>query len=265
MTLILGIKCQEGIVLGADGAATLGALGQQTVRQLTKKLEIITDCVVVGVSGPVGLHQRFADEVRGLWENRAFVGRGAAEPAPSSAAAMVKISEALRKHILPEMQAAAASGQVTGQGIALQSAISQSIVALPVGRSACLFQFDHQGSPEEATDQLPFVSIGSGQRIADPFLAFVRKMFWKKGCPSINAGIFATLWTLQHAIETNPGGISDPKQIVLVERIRDNWRARELPDEELEEHLKAIGSVEQYLSEFPAGKVTQEPPPPPKP
>ncbi len=265
MTLILGIKCRDGIALGADGAATLGALGQQTVRQLSKKLELISGCVVVGVSGPVGLHQRFSDEIRQLWEGRVFARRNAGDAGYSSATAMVKISEVLRKHILVEMQAAAASLQVIGPGIAQQSAISHSVVALPIGRAPCLFQFDQQGSPEEATEHLPFVSVGSGQRIADPFLAFIRRVFWGDSLPNINAGIFSALWTLHHAIETNPGGISEPKQIIVMEREGDNWRARELPNEELEEHSEAIGRVEQYLGEFFTRQAEQPPPPPPTP
>ena len=52
MTLIIGIKCKDGIVLGADGAATLGAMGQRTILQPMKKLEIISSAMVLGVSGP---------------------------------------------------------------------------------------------------------------------------------------------------------------------------------------------------------------------
>lgn len=63
MTLIVGIKCDDGIVLGADGAATLGVMGQSTVRQATKKLDILKESVVVGVSGPVGLAQRIRGEI----------------------------------------------------------------------------------------------------------------------------------------------------------------------------------------------------------
>jgi hypothetical protein len=50
-------------------------------------------------------------------------------------------------------------------------------------------------------------------------------------------GIFAALWTLQHAIETAPGGIGDPTQTVLLEKNQlGDWVARELPGEELQEH-----------------------------
>lgn len=41
MTLIIGIKCRDGIVMGADGAATFEALGQHTIRQETTKLDIL--------------------------------------------------------------------------------------------------------------------------------------------------------------------------------------------------------------------------------
>jgi ATP-dependent protease HslVU (ClpYQ) peptidase subunit len=67
MTLIVGIKCRNGIVMGADGAATLGALGQQTIRQETEKLDILENRIIVGVSGPVGLGQRIRAEIHTLW------------------------------------------------------------------------------------------------------------------------------------------------------------------------------------------------------
>lgn len=58
MTLIVGIKSKEGIVLAADGAATLGSMGNRTVIQSVKKLSTIQDKIIVGVSGSVGLSQR---------------------------------------------------------------------------------------------------------------------------------------------------------------------------------------------------------------
>ena len=46
MTLIVGIKCSDGIVVAADGAATLGSFGQQTAKQPVKKLCFIGDDVL---------------------------------------------------------------------------------------------------------------------------------------------------------------------------------------------------------------------------
>jgi hypothetical protein len=78
----------------ADGAATLEALGQRTARQSAKKLEIM------------GLQPRFADEVRQLWDSRTFIAK-AGSSSLAGPAAMVKISESLRKHMMPEFKAAA--------------------------------------------------------------------------------------------------------------------------------------------------------------
>ena len=117
--------------------------------------------------------------------------------------------------------------------------------------SCSLFQFDQQCAPEEASSGLPFISIGSGQPLADPFLAFIRRIFWRDRLPTKAEGIFAALWTLQHAIETAPGGIGDPTQMILTEKVsNDQWQARELPQEELQEHKEAISCAECSLSNF---------------
>lgn len=261
MTLIVGIKCQDGIVVGADGAATLGVMGQTTVRQATKKLDILKESIVLGVSGPVGLAQRIRGEIELLWEDKKLSGKRPHE-------AMSILRDVLWKHVEPELKAATVAMSVVGAAAAAESAICATMVALPISKVPCLFQFNQQCSPEEATENLPFVSIGLGQRIADPFLAFIRKIFWPRNLPTLAEGVFATLWTLNHAIDTAPGGISGPTQIVRLEKASGgNWRARELAEAEQEEHQEAISEAENSLRSFrdsfrPAQKKAELPGPP---
>src|SRR5689334_4651389 len=144
MTLIVGIKCSDGIVVGADGAATFGALGQQTIRQNVHKLTILSHKVIVGVSGPIGLGQRINGRVGDLYSNNTLAGKKSVE-------AMTIIRQAIWPDILGELQAAAAAQQVIGQH-ALPSALSSSVVAMPLDKQFALFQFDQQGAPEEATE-----------------------------------------------------------------------------------------------------------------
>lgn len=243
MTLIVGIKCQDGIVLGADGAATLGVLGQTTARQVTKKLDILKESIVLGVSGPVGLAQRIRGDIETLWEKKQLVGIKPHE-------AMSKIREALWKHVEAELNAARVAMNVIGPNVAAQSAICATMLALPISRTPCLFQFNQQCSPEEATANLPFASIGLGQPIADPFLAFIRRIFWPKNLPTLAEGVFATLWTLNHAIDTAPGGISAPTQLVVLEKVSGDWTARELTEAEQQEHQEAISAAEFSLAKF---------------
>jgi 20S proteasome alpha/beta subunit len=246
MTLIIGIKCSDGIVMGADGAATYAALGQSTIRQETKKLEIFENCVIVGVAGPIGLGQRIRAEIQALWVD------GEVKLQDQKSAEVMRIIRGViwNKHIGPEMQVAHIAASVIGPQLAQQSAIASTVVGLPLQESSSLIQFDHQGAPEEASATLPFVAIGSGQPIADPFLAFLRRLFWPDRLPTLNDGIFSTLWTLQHAIQTNPGGVSGPKQIMILEKKNNVWKARELQEAELYEHEEAIQAHEKQLIDF---------------
>lgn len=242
MTLIVGIKCSDGIVVGADGAATLGEMGQRTVQQPVRKLSILSHKVIIGVSGKVGLGQRIIERVGDLYSEGKLAGK-------KSGAAMSLLRAAIWPDISGELQAAREAQQVVGQ-IALASAISHTIVALPLDRQFSLIYFNQQAAPEEATEDLPFIAIGSGQPTADPFLAFIKRIFWPTGLPSLEMGIFSTFWTLQHSIETNPGGVANPKQIMVLEKDGKDFKARELADEEVEEHYEAVSAAESTLKDF---------------
>lgn len=226
--------------MGADGAATLGAMGTRTVLQSAKKISTIKDKILLGSSGPVGLSQRFQGEIENLWEGGKFSNKKPHE-------AMTIIQNVFWKHVETEISHASLAQNIIGAPARI-NALCHTLVALPVSKKLCLFQFDQQCSPEQATGDLPFVSVGSGQQIADPFLAFLRRIFWEDKTPSVFGGIFATLWTLEHTILINPGGVADPKQIVIM---RDNDRKiQELSKEELQEHYEAIEAAEGSLLSF---------------
>lgn len=232
--------------MAADSAATLGQMGQQTVIQsTTKKLNVLLDKIIVAVSGPVGLSQRLAGEVDRLWREKAF-----RDLKPFQV--MTRLREEFWKHVGLEYRIAAEVSRVIGPAAAAQDAICSVLVALPVERQAVLFQFDQQCSPEEVTSQLPFASIGSGQQIADPFLAFLRRIFWKDTEPNLNDGLFAAVWTVEHAIKASPGGVAGPIQVATIERSGSDWEVHEYLEEELGEHKQAAAAAETRLAEFKA-------------
>ncbi|HUO32595.1 MAG TPA: hypothetical protein VMU80_25505 [Bryobacteraceae bacterium] len=260
MTLIIGIQCSDGVVVGSDGAATLGALGNQTVQQPVKKLAIISGSVILGVSGPVGLGQRFHGELQALWDGKKLSSKKPYE-------AMSIIRPEFWKHAELEFRAAQVTAPMLGQP-ALNGALSHSVVAMPLSKDAHLFQFDQNCSPELATTDLPFIAVGSGQKGADPFLAFLRRIFWTNGQPSVADGVFATIWCLDQAIRTNPGGVGDPIQVMTLEKITGNWAARELSALDFEEHRQNIAEAEQALANYKKEQTTggkSAPPPPPEP
>jgi len=246
MTVIIGILCDSGIVVGADGASTLGDIRGPTVSQnYSKKIEIIDKRVIFSSSGHVGLAQRLKAVTEKLWRDRAFVNKNGKEyDKPAFAMHLLRIELWNITHY--EFDAAKVASSGIGPN-AFLTAHNQTLIALPVGGKLCLFTFDEKCAPEMATENIPFVSIGSGQPIADPFLGFLRRIFWNDTLPSLADGIFATVWTLNHAIALAPGGISDPKQIAVIENGKSGHNARILKDEDLQEHQQSITRAEDAL------------------
>lgn len=253
MTLIVGIKCNDGVVVGADGAATLGNLSQNTARQPVRKLISVSNSMIVGIAGSVGLSQFLSDSIHTLWDAGGLKGK---QPVQG----MGILRDTLRPHAFREIQAAGSVRSAIGDN-ALKSALCATVVAVTLARTDCLFQFDHQAAPEAATSDLPFIAIGSGQTIADPFLSFLRKIFWPGRLPSLSEGVLATLWSLRHAIETNPGGVADPIQIMTL----SSGKVHELDAAELIEHSQAIEAAERALSGFRDAMASGSSEPPPVP
>ncbi len=241
MTLIIGIKCSDGITVGADSAATLGTTtGLRTVIQPMAKLSIVRGQAIVAVSGPVGTAQLFKDRVDSAYNDLRNM---SAEDA----------GRTLRQAFLQDqeitLKVASLAQSVVGPA-AQGDVLCQTLVAAAPGKPPYLVQFDYQCAPELATDDLPFVAIGSGQSIADPFLAFLRRVFWQDSLPSLNEGSFAAVWTLQHAILAAPGGIAAPISIANLQVTSGQPSARLLPEGEIKEHYEAVGAAEDRLREF---------------
>ncbi len=243
MTLIVGVLCEGGVVVGADGAATLGSMGQQTARQPVKKLTKVGTRIIVGVSGPVGLGQQLIDRVHGLAAKSAF------KPGkcPTTAQAIRIVSEEFRKDIGPAIEAAKVAVDLVGNQNASQSALTHSLVALPVKGKPSLLQFDFVGAGEAATPDLPYVAIGSGQGTADQFLAFIRRVLWKDRLPNVADGRLAATWTLTHAIKTSPGGVADPIQLMVLE----GEEVTEVSGPDLDTHKQFVQEIEDHLAEIP--------------
>ena len=107
--------------------------------------------------------------------------------------------------------------------------------------------------PQFKTEHLWYVSMGSGQAICDPFLGLVRRVFWKNDKPPmLSDGAFATVWTLQHVVDLNPGGIKGPIEVAVLENSKNGAVARLLREGELDEHRNNIAGLEKHISEYPA-------------
>jgi 20S proteasome alpha/beta subunit len=231
MTVLVGVKCKDGIVIGSDSSATFGAGQISTIEQTTKKIEIIDEKIIVAGTGQIGLGQRFCDAINENYVKKdIFNGQNAVQMATTMT--QLAIIEFRKTNVHPGQYGA--------------------LVAYPANEDIHLCEFSTTDlQPELKTSGLWYVSMGGGQLIADPFLGFMRSVFWYDGMPNLQDGIFIAAWTLDHAIQVNPGGVNGPIQIATLTKKSDGSPfARMLSDFELAEHIDNISGAISHLRSY---------------
>jgi len=244
MTLIVAIKCKEGIVMGADSAVTSSTgSGQQTAMQPAKKLSIIDDKIIIGVSGSVGLSQFYTKEIEELWKSeRCFKHKTVKQ-------LRLKITDALRKHLERERKFASSTKDVFEMMIQ-HELNSHTLIAMPLDNEPILLEYPPTLSSEEKDERFPTVAIGIAQPIADPFLYFLRRVFWPNRLPTIGEGKMAAFWALDYSIKAAPSNVSEPIKMAILEKSGDDVKACEVPEQELSTLAQFIDEAEDYLKGF---------------
>ena len=231
MTAIVGVLCEDGVVIGSDSAASFGFGGGRTIEQPVKKIDIIGDHVIVAGTGQAGVGQRFRHLIRGLYDKKEF-------------------SEQKHDHI------------AVGKMLSQQGQQDFATTGAQKGQYGCLVAFSqakkfylvelavNDFQPEFKTTDMPFATLGCGQPITDPFLAFLRKVFFANGPPKLEDGKFIAIWALLHAIELNPGGINGPLQVAVLKNDNGQLKASLLEGGELEEQVSSVQAAEEHLRGF---------------
>lgn len=255
MTVLVGVLCEDGVVLGSDSSATMSGGGPPTVEQPVQKTFIVGDHVIMAGTGQAGLCQRFEDV---LSKHRAST-----KPSYHQQADKFKIVKEICAKAIADFASTHCPSGSFGALVAFQTTAGPHLVEFAVR--------DFQ--PEFKTDEQWFASMGSGQALTDPLLAMLRRVFFNHAKPKISEGIFAVTWALQHAIELNPGGINEPMQVGVLEAggTGSKMMARMLTPEELLEHTSNVEGVEHHIAEYRQilsgratnGKPVTDPPPPP--
>jgi hypothetical protein len=115
-----------------------------------------------------------------------------------------------------------------------------TLLAAPFGDQHGLVEFGTSDYQPEIKQELFFASMGSGQTLADPFLAFVSRVLWNHEAPDIEQAMFGVLWALIHAVAYTPGGVGDPITLAVLQRVKGQWRARKLDAAEQQEQREHI-------------------------
>ena len=219
MTLVIGVLCGDGIVIGADSIATLATpKGQPTVEQkLDSKVHKVDDSMLYAFSGDIGLGQDVLHSVSKSWER-------------NKSKSKQNIRKNLTKAVVDPIEEYAKRTnhirRVLPNDLAYEPPII-SIVALVAKDEPTLIRYSLEGHPEEVTGGLSFAAIGSGQDDAEPFLAFVKRVAWNDKQPrTVKQGIVGVLWALQYVSDSNTSiGVGGPFSIGVLEKTQGEWKA----------------------------------------
>lgn len=228
MTAVVGVLCKDGAVIGTDSSATFTVGQYKTIEQTTDKL-FLTGNVIAASTGAIGLNQRFCDLIRQAWDKKVF---------SNPPLAVVKM---LARSGIDDFKSTHAAVGTYG-----------ALVAFPCNHTAHLCEFQASDfQPELKDEKIWYASLGSAQPITDPFLALMRQVFWAGGQPKVHDAIFAVTWTLEHAIEVNPGGVNGPIRIGVLEGSgKGRLAARILDEEEIDMHRQNVAAAIDHLRAF---------------
>lgn len=131
-----------------------------------------------------------------------------------------------------------------------------AMIAAPIKGEPCLVEYaTNNFQPEFKKDKLFYVSMGSGQPLADPFLAFVSRVLWKDELPDLELGKFGVYWTLSHTIRLAPGMVGPPIKIAVLREDNGAWVAS--LSEETQEAAQFVAGLEERIGQKFAAPVTE--------
>lgn len=237
MTVLVGVQCTDGIVIGVDSMATSTAGPNPLVQILSNdKLQAVGDRILLATTGSVGLSQRFRDHVQRHWDGSKFRGQCSTCMA------------ALAGETIRDFQASGVSRHPQmGLGFG-------ALVAAVIEQKPYLVEFqvtDFQ--PEIKHGRLFSVSIGSGQILADPFLAFVSRVLWQNEMPDVYMAKMGIFWVLSHTIQYAPGGVGAPIKLGTLKKIGGNWNVS--ISEDTQEQAQFIQELEKRIHESPKAAI----------
>lgn len=225
MGLLVGLLCEDGVVIGSDSARPTRATGPSGPCRNT---HVIGGDLVLAATGNVGLAQRLGAVLRGLREDSRF------HEWDHFAIARAIAAETLRDF-------AATRSDLAGFGALLG-------FACVTGFHLCEFS-PGALQPEFKTPDAWFAAMGPGGATAGSLLGLFGRTLPGRRRPDLEDGTFAAAWALDHAMQLHPDRVLAPVQMaVLAARTDDaSHPARLLAPDEVAECLQRVRRAEEQL------------------
>ncbi len=239
MTILVGVRCSDGAVIGADSIAT-SSMGQFPLIHLEAdpKIQIFDNRVIVATTGPVGYTQRLHHHVDAAVKGNVFNNFSARD-------ATTNVSKRFITD-LQERKAPSWPPEGIRFGCLMAAAVKDGPFLAEFGMVD--FQAEIKGG------RIFFCSMGSGQMLADPFLAFVCRVLWGSEIPDVDHGKFGVYWVLAHTLKLAPGKVGPPIHLATLREANGAWVASSQDTQELAQYIEEL---ENYIGEFAQATIEQ--------
>jgi hypothetical protein len=235
MNLLVGILCEDGVVVGAADSGPVRSGDPDLLDEPPTNTFVIGDDLIFAGSGRVGLGQRFAEVVTAIRSDsrfRAWTGLSVARTI---------CAEAARDFGSTRWE----KGQFG------------ALVAFCCSDGFQLGEFAARDlQPELKTPRRWFATMGTGRSVADPFLRFLQRVFFADSPPGLDAGVFAAIWTLDYAVGPEAGASPGFPQIAVLAREGREMPviARPLSAVELADRIAEVRACEKHLAAYRPGR-----------
>jgi len=231
MDLLVGVFCEDGVVVGSadSGAATAGGSGN--VEEVSTNTLVVGRDVILAGAGRVGLGQRFAEVVKAIRSDSRFqnwTGLG--------------IAKSICAEALDDFASTRSGNTQFG-----------ALLAFPACDGFQLCEFAPKDlQPELKGPKRCFAAMGTGRSAAGPFLAFLERVFFAESRPGLSEGVFAAAWALDYVVGPSSGVLPGVPQIaVLAEETPGTpLAARLLSARELADALAGVRAAEKHLAAY---------------
>lgn len=231
MTVVVAFLCTDGVVVAADSMLTPTLGGQGVGHHKGRKVCRIAGEQVFAFAGDQGLAARFQIMADGSHALTGSVGHP------------IDYAIALTTSLNQQFHATGANPSAVNAVLAFQHG----------GHFHCCM-FEGAIQPRLLDAHHFYGALGSGKLSADPFLRYLADIFCPGGAlPSVRLAVLLATWAIQHVIDTNPGGVAGPIKMSVVEQSPGGYAARDIPSDEIDQHLQAMESAVQALRDWAQG------------
>ncbi len=195
------------------------------------KIKIFNNAVIVATTGPIGYTQALHRHIEAACAGNVFRNFNARD---ATANVSRRFLTEIQEQKIPMFQP---------EGLGFGCLMAANVTDGPF-----LAEFGTKNfHAEMKTGRIFFGSMGSGQMLADPFLAFVCRVLWSDEPPTVEDAKTGVFWVLDHTIKHAPGHVGYPICLATLTQIDGRWAARE---EDTQEAAQYVAALEEHIGDF---------------